>query len=71
MSLVWLKMLSLSLCGVVCVRRPTLLAVGATDLYGSQVVQQFLEVRVADDRPPGVVGTVVEPEHTHAQTHTS
>jgi len=42
----------------------TLLAVGASDLDGRQVVEQLLEVWVADARPPGVVSAVMEPE-TH------
>lgn len=56
-------LLSLS-CGVqcvVCAWRPTLLAVGAADLDGRQVVQQLLEVGVADGRPPRVVGAVMKP----------
>lgn len=38
----------------------TPLAVGAADLDGSQVVEKFLEVRVADGWPPGVVSAVME-----------
>lgn len=38
----------------------TPLAVGASDLDGSQVVEKFLEVRVANGRPPGVVSAVME-----------
>lgn len=44
-----------------CVAR-TPLAVGAADLDGGQIVEKLLEVGVADARPPGVVGAVVEPE---------
>lgn len=40
----------------------TSLAVGAADFDGGQIVEEFLEVRVADGRPPGVVSAVVEPE---------
>lgn len=45
----------------------TPLAVGAADLDGGQVVEKFLEVRVADGRPPGVVGAVMEPEQQPEQ----
>lgn len=62
-------LLSLLLCDVVVVvfgaRTP--LAVGAADLDGGQVVEKFLEVRVADGRPPGVVSAVMEPEQQPEQ----
>ena len=55
-------------CTSVCVC--TFLAVGPSDLDGGQVVEKFLELWVAETRPPGVVGLVMEPErgrdtHTH------
>lgn len=53
---------------MVCARRPTLFAVGAADLDSSQVVEQFLEVGVADGWSPGIVGTVMEPDHTNTHT---
>ncbi len=46
----------------------TPLAVGAADLDGGQVVEKFLEVGVADGRPPGVVSAVVKPEHNQSNT---
>lgn len=40
----------------------TSLTVGAANLDGSQIIEKFLEVSVADGWSPGVVGAVMEPE---------
>lgn len=55
-------------CVALCFALRTPLAVGAADLDGGQVVEEFLEVGVADGRPPGVVSAVVEPEHNQSNT---
>lgn len=55
-------------CCVFVLRTP--LAVGAADLDGGQVVKKFLEVGVADGRPPGVICAVMEPEPQNNNNNT-
>lgn len=62
------------MCVFVVVGLRTSLAVGAADLDGGQIVQELLEVGVAQCGPPGVVGAVVQPggngqEKTRSDNH--